>query len=947
MTRPIPRIFLGWDAPALASAACRLLEPYRDAATADLAGVLVVTPSGRAGRRLTERLVELAEAAGVDLVPPRSVTLAQLADELLPGDRVVAGDVDRELAWVAALRAMDGGTLSRLVARPPQADDAVGWATLARQFDAIHGELAGEGRTLRDAADAADRLAGPDEADRWRALDEIARRCREILSNAGLCDVHTARRMALDAGQCHVDEAVVLLGVADIPAIIRRMIEQGAAECTAMVYAPPHMADRFDALGCIDVAAWADADVPLRDDWIDMAEDPAGQAEAVTAALARMGAGYAPDEVTVGVPDASVVPHLAEQLEVAQAPARYAQGPSLAHTAPSRLLAAVADYLEGRRYADLAALLRHPQVESMLHDRTPAAGRAIELLDDYFQHHVPLTMTGQLIASHRDHVRQLSEIIGHLERWLEPLGEPAKPRRDWPEPVLGVLVEAYEHESLNVSRPGERRLVEALTAIRDELAADHEADAQLDAAPLRAGQAIRLLLIRAAARHIAPQPDDRAVEMLGWLELPLDDAPVLIATGMNDGFVPESVTRDAFLPDGLRAELGVTDNRRRRARDAYALSAAVACREQVHLIAARRNGSGDPLPPSRLLLAADPATIAGRIRRFYPDEPSLRPRTMHAQLGSKADSVFVDWPPPPPAPTTPTRRLPVTAFRDYLRCPYRFYLRHLLGLGAVDDEAVELDPAQFGTLAHHVLQAFGRGPVRHSTSDGEIRNWLDRELDEQFAGRFGQHAAPAMLIQREQLRRRLEAFTRWQAAHAAKGWRIEHTEVDVKDATLPIDGRPITVDGEPFILTGRIDRIDINEAGERLLLDYKTGDTPRKPDETHRRGRRDDKQWIDLQLPLYRHLAASCGIGSVHALGYVVLPRDANEVDAHLADWDASILHAADLEAARIIAKINSGDADAFYPPREGGPFDEFAAICGAELFTRLAEEADGAEAEA
>ena len=86
-----------------------------------------------------------------------------------------------------------------------------------------------------------------------------------------------------------------------------------------------------------------------------------------------------------------------------------------------------------------------------------------------------------------------------------------------------------------------------------------------------AHQAIELLLRQLQNEPVAPQANDEAVDMLGWLELAMDDSPVLIVTGFNEGYVPESVTSDVFLPNSLRSRLGLKDNQRRYARDAYAL----------------------------------------------------------------------------------------------------------------------------------------------------------------------------------------------------------------------------------------------------------------------------------------------------------------------------------------------------------------------------------------
>ena len=47
----------------------------------------------------------------------------------------------------------------------------------------------------------------------------------------------------------------------------------------------------------------------------------------------------------------------------------------------------------------------------------------------------------------------------------------------------------------------------------------------------------------------------------------LDDSPATVVTSFNDGFVPSSVTADAFLPNRLRQSLGLLHNDRRLARE--------------------------------------------------------------------------------------------------------------------------------------------------------------------------------------------------------------------------------------------------------------------------------------------------------------------------------------------------------------------------------------------
>ena len=117
---------------------------------------------------------------------------------------------------------------------------------------------------------------------------------------------------------------------------------------------------------------------------------------------------------------------------------------------------------------------------------------------------------------------------------------------------------------------------------------------------MNASQAIEQLL-KQVADHADPISACAAgqIELLGWLELPLDRAPALVATSFNEGCVPTSVNSDLFLPNALRQQLGLLDNRRRYARDAYALSVLLASRQELTLdcrpaVGGRRSADSQP-----------------------------------------------------------------------------------------------------------------------------------------------------------------------------------------------------------------------------------------------------------------------------------------------------------------------------------------------------------------
>lgn len=917
------RKFLTWNRPALAAAADYLFDRYATEQEARLADVVVAVPGARAGRRLLEILVDAAEARGLPLTPPRIVTVGHLPEQLYePGHRL-AGGLATRLAWAAALAEVPPEQLRRLVPSLPanreappgsllKKGDRNQWLAIGDLIARLHEELSGHGLRFADVIEPAGR-AGEHEAGRWQALAAVQAAYVARLTAISLADRQLERLNAIERGACRTARDIVLVGVADLTVSLKRMLEQVAGRVVALIFAPPDLAERFDELGGLITEKWSDVAIELIDEQLTAVEGPGDQATAVVETIADYAGRFAADEITIGVPGPEIVPYLERRLEQFDLPSRYGEALRMKQSAPLRLLTAVADYVEGDRFSELTALVRHPDVEAWL----TAVGNTdyLTALDKFYNTHLQAKLSGEPLVV-ADSAWPVATLRNRLYEWLGRLkGE--RPLAEWAEQIVTLLVEIYAAQRLDASHTPGRLLLEACDRIREVLVEAVELDAGL-AGRWTAPEAIRLLMRQIEEEPIPPLPEQSAIELLGWLELPLDDAPALIVTGFNDGSVPSFVNADPFLPNTLRRQLGVLDNDRRWARDAYALTTLAGSRERLKLIAGRRSAQGDPLLPSRLLFACPSERVARRVLRFFGSEerPDVRrlPPGLHA--GRRPPGFIV----PAPVDREPITSLRVTQFRDYLACPYRFYLRHVLGLITINDLCEELDPAAFGSLAHDVLREFGVDPDNSRLIDAAaIRRRLDADLDRLARERFGRFRLPAVEIQIEHLRLRLAAFARWQADWAAQGWRIVQTEIAVENEMAPL-----MVDGQPMYLRARLDRIDRHEGdGRHVIFDYKTSDAGKPPDKTHRH----KDGWIDLQLPLYHHLGRAMGITSSIELGYIALPKDVKLAGGQLAEWDDAILASAHETAEQVVRGIRSR---VFWPmTRPAPPFaEEFAGIC-------------------
>ena len=923
----VRREFLGWDGALLPLAAKLLAQRHAVSNLLDLGAVCVVVPGGRAGRRLVELLVEEAEGSKRILVPPVILTAGAVPELFFPSKNAAAPEMTRIAAWIEALGEAPDDELSALTPASKETQDFQWRLRTAEYFDRLYVELAGNGLGFGDVPEALAATGGEFEAPRWNALEALEGRMLEKLRAWGWEEKYRQRREAVyGAADCAARGlAVYLVGVADLPGIARRAVSLLSDEVTALIHAPAELCADFDDLGCAITDRWVSRPIEIAERAIRFCEDPDDLAAEVVAVLGDQNIAEGPEDVTVGVCESGLEAYLEGRLNEAGIRSRSAGGTALSASGPITFLRVASSYARDRRFADFAKLIRHPDVERWLVTGRGVDPQYLSAVDRWQGETVAAFIAERtesgMPAPVAETVRGVDELIGEL------IGK-ARPAAEWSAAIASVLSRLYSGRKLRRFEESDRITLEAIVAIRKGL--EELALMRPEVLPRAKGaDAVALILRQAGKESVRPEGDAAAVELLGWLELQLDDAPVLVVAGVNEGWVPETVNADAFLPDGLRRKLGLLCNERRLARDAYALSAMLASRPSVSLLVCRQSAKGDPLLPSRLLLASTPDRVASRLKRFVEHRTVVGP-------GAAASEESLDFyrAPRPVVPPGGVEKIGATGFRDYLACPYRFYLRHVLRLRESDDAALEADALLFGTVVHELMERFGRGEMAQSVDARAIREALLEDLGTLWRRRFGSTAAAAVYVQRKLLEFRLGAFADWQSAWRKQGWEIrsvEHrTTVDV------------ATDHGPLIVEAKIDRIDFNPELEAwAVFDYKTGDEAKDPDAAHRVGRGEAKRWIDLQLPVYGEAARKDFTGGFWpALGYIHFGSSLDQICGDLAPWGEAVLEDGMRVARETAGKIRAGE---FWPPASRVPFsDPFAEICGVSPYARARDVVDG-----
>lgn len=849
-------------------------------------------------RRFEELLVELCEQS---IIPPRTFTIGSFLDSLIPASFEVASELETLLAAQGALQNLSAEALRSVFPVLPEKNNSRAWLELGKVFLKLRRELRGECLDFPSLVKFKQASIDGNSSARWETLAAI-----DVAYQAELQSIQRHDREELlikpkDSQLLLLPQGpLFLVALSDFNRLAAEIIEclGQDRDVTALVYAPEDLSAAFDPLGRVVQKFWCATQIDLSKTTFEVCANPGEQAQLVLNAIERYAeqaqAGTA--DITIGVADESFAPYLKQTMADAEIPTHFALGQSLKQSAPVRILSALNSFLKNLAFEDFAVLLRIAEVENFIKLKLGISDRQSlpTLLDNFHSQHLPGTLE-DLRSLRSPEAKILQEIAAALNQLTEHLRTAVHSLPKWPQIIFEVLAQIFGETEINKNSEISGNLFQSLEILRD--AGLIAANLQSHSTPISGTEALDLFLLLLESQQIATEPENAALDVVGWLELTLDDAPLAIVSGLNEGIVPGVLSADPFLPNQLRKQLGLVDNDRRLARDSYALTVLTQTREALTLFCIRRTPAGDALLPSRLFYRCPDSELAKRVLLL------MKPLESVPAAGADQTTKSTWNLPPLPAGGSPIKRLSIGSFKTYLECPYTFYLKHVLHLEELSDDALEMDGALFGSLIHDVLSKAAERESLSSVDAEEIWKALSAVLDEECAQRFGAAALPAVYIQIEQIRSRFRSFAEWQANRSQAGWQIKHSEFK-----LPDDRVQLTLsDGTKISLSGRIDRIDYHPGKKQFaVIDYKTGENSGNFKKIVAKS----DQWSDLQLPLYVYACQALGFEGEIEPAYLTLSK--SEVDYFPANWTAEDLNSAWEQAREVAANILN---QKFWPP--------------------------------
>ncbi|MEP4078578.1 PD-(D/E)XK nuclease family protein [Haloferula sp.] len=881
------RVFLGWSEPLLGRAVEWLWERR-----GELPQMTVVVPTAQSGRRLREALAEKGACLAPNVVTPGRLLMPEGS----------AGRAVEVAAWVEALEGVTDWSKYEAVFRDsPGEGESSGWAlSLARSMVDLERSLRENSLVIGVAAKW---QAESIEAERWSGLADLAKRRDEVLRAWGLVGEN---RLLVEAPK--LEGPLVFAGVWDFPeSLVRRMEE---AEVTCLVAAPEDEAENFDEWGRPIQEKWEGRELPWPENGsVELTAHARHQAQQAVVLVAKEGTGS--DELTLGCADEETTGELVRAFHTA---GWMVHNPGAVSGAGARAwLKAWRKFLQKPEAAEVIDLLSYSSTSALVGGKRAQRVSALSKLRSEW-----LVRDGDDVArvagmderSEKD-AELAAETLDRLIKWRGGFM-----RQPFPE-AMAALLERVDAEG---EWSGLREAVDAVAVPISR--SKRPSTFWLD------------LVLGDLSAASAEVPEGRVADVVGWLELLHSDESHLVLCGLNEGRVPSPAGANPWLPEGVRESLGLSTESQRGARDSFVLRSAIEARRvngRVDLLLAKSAGDGDALLPSRLLLAAKGEELAKRVEKLFAGvEPP------DAGVAFEIDWI---WRPERREVRVKEgkRTLSVSAFKDYLACPFRFYLKHGMKMRGAEPERVEWNARDFGNVAHEVLENWGNDPEAREFNKVEaLREYFELQVEAQLVRRFGERVPLAARMQGESLKQRLGWFAAWQAVQHVEGWRVKEVE------------KPFEIEIAGVTVRGTVDRIDERD-GELRVLDYKTfaaikGKEVRSShmskvtastripahleevEDTQvsltlgKAKKASNYLWKDLQVPLY-----AVALGEVSEMGYYVLGASEGACDASWwGPFDEDQRESAKACAAWVLEQVKAGE---FWPPAEKTKYDDFEAL--------------------
>lgn len=534
---------------------------------------------------------------------------------------------------------------------------------------------------------------------------------------------------------------------------------------------------------------------------------------------------------------------------------------------------------EGLFYArDYLAVLQHPLVKNLCLDgEDPSVGRVlVHKIEEVLKGRLAGEVSGKLFIGleelEKEEILFAESLIvlnsmgietprTGLVIWLKRLHEVFFMRwarvpclADFAE-VLGIFLDVMRLSSSMNAYPLNRNIASRIAEIKESF---ETASFASECFPIE--EIIKIFEDLAARERVSFSGTPlKGLQVLGLFETRSLSFDNVIVMDMNEGVLPRVEARSSLIPREVMSQLGVDRLELEEEIQRYQFMRVISSAKNVHVIYQQNKEK----EPSRFLeeLIWEQQVREGELRPFPTKRAVFQTGVSGAIRRVKKTPKMMKF--------LQTFIFSASSINTYLKNPYEFYWRHVLGLREQEDLLDEPDAAIIGNFFHHLLEDVyrpfeGRRIDINDEFETRFKAFFERYFKEEFTRRM---SSDDFLV-RQVMEHKLKAFFSFERERMPMVERLVAIEKDYSgDIDLP-SGK--------FLFKTRIDRVEENKSGVLEVLDYKTGSSDKLPARPLVLSENPDREEIydkvhSFQLPLYMFFVSRAFPGRLVNAGLYLL----------------------------------------------------------------------------
>lgn len=309
----------------------------------------------------------------------------------------------------------------------------------------------------------------------------------------------------------------------------------------------------------------------------------------------------------------------------------------------------------------------------------------------------------------------------------------------------------------------------------------------------------------------------KGLQIMGLLETRALDYETVIIASVNEGILPAGKSNNSYIPYELKKEYALPTFKEKDAVYTYHFYRLLHRAKKVHLLYNNLSEGINSGEKSRLIYQIQYENLPQHNITNYTVSPHFEVAEKHKKEITKTPEVLEKL------KKLATNGLSPSAITTYIRNPFDFYIRYVLGIDETDSVEETIEANTLGTIIHNSLEKLYKPYVGEILSK-EIIPLLQSNVNTVVAEQFqdvyksGDISFGKNLIIFEVAKRCVANFLNLEKTSLKEQKKLIIKQVEQNiEAVFPVTELPFQIK-----IKGMVDRVDIFENMLRII-DYKTG----------------------------------------------------------------------------------------------------------------------------